>query len=96
MKRIRLSSFTYKMFLSCFISFFFYFFIFSEFGLIRHYATSLEFQARVREICAFKREVAQLEQEIVKWKKDPFYVEKMAREELGMGYQDEIVYLYKS
>lgn len=39
-----------------------------------------------------KSAVTKLEQRIIAWNVHPFYKEKMAREQLQMGHDDELIY----
>ena len=96
MKRIKVSNLIYQtLFFGC--SFLFIcFFIWSEFGLLKHYEMNKELHSCKQRFCALKKEVKLLEQEIVNVKNDSFYIEKMAREDLGMGYKGEILYQFTS
>lgn len=40
-----------------------------------------------------KLEISKLEDEIIRWQSDPFYKEKLAREQLHMARKDEEIYL---
>ena len=92
-RRVRISSLLYQSVLLVFIASSLYFLVWSEFGLSRHYVANQGLRRSKLRFLVLKREVAGLEREIVAWKTDPFYLEKVAREELGMGYRDEVVYL---
>jgi len=67
-----------------------------EFGIAKHYGLQRELNDKKIELLALRDEVTGIEREIDRWKKDSFYLEKMAREELGLGGKGEVVYLYPS
>lgn len=96
MKRVRINSLVYKTLLSGAFLFFFYCFVWSDFGLIKHYAVSCQVRASRASLVMLKKDINLLERTVCSWKSDPFYLEKIAREELGMGYKDEVLYLYQS
>jgi cell division protein FtsB len=48
--------------------------------------------ALVKQIDALHRDVSALEHATYAWDHDPFYVEQVAREELHMARDDELVY----
>lgn len=45
------------------------------------------------QMAQVKQEIALLEQEINTWRTEPFYKEKLAREQLNMSRDDEEIYL---
>lgn len=45
-----------------------------------------------QSIAQQKSAITTLEQRIIAWNVHPFYKEKMAREQLQMGYEDETIY----
>jgi len=96
MKRVLLNSLLYKVTLACLAAFFIYFLIWSDIGVVRHCSIRKQIEAMKSDFLALQSEVKELEGTIVAWESSPFYLEKMAREELGMGYPDEIVYFYRS
>jgi cell division protein FtsB len=67
--------------------------VWSEFGLLQHYTVGQELASKQQELISMRSEIDSIKQEIACWKSDPFYLEKMAREELGMGYKNEVMYL---
>jgi len=85
----------YRVIFSGSVLFCAYFLIWSDVGLFRYYAVKKQIEVRKREFSALRQEVQEIEGEIAKWESNPFYLEKMAREELGMGYPDEKVYFYR-
>ena len=47
------------------------------------------------QVDGLKQKIATLEQELTTWRKDCFYQEKLAREDLHMSYTNEMVYFIK-
>jgi len=94
MKRILVKSIIYRSILGIFSLSALTFFIGGEFGLKRHYQVRTELSEKRQLLLALANEVKEIKQKIAQWKSDPFYLEKMAREELGMGRRSERVYLY--
>lgn len=70
-----------------------FFFVWGEFGLLRHYEEKQLLVEKQHSLLALKKEIGVVDQELYDWKTDTFYLEKMAREELGMGHKDEVVYV---
>lgn len=95
MRYIKISSVIYQTIICLLVLFSSTFFICSDFGIIKHYQASCQVDEAHHDLNALKKEIVLIEKEIYNWKTDSFYVEKMAREDLGMGYRDEIVYLLK-
>lgn len=96
MKRVKVSSLVYQLVLGLFVSFSCYLFICGEFGIIKHYFVKKEVESKQRELLLLQNEIGEIQDDLHDWQHDPFYLEKMAREELGMGYRDEIVYVRKA
>ena len=95
MQRIIAKKFLYKFLILCIAIFSLSFLTWSEFGLIKHFRIKKEFCKKQHELIALQKEVKKLKKKLTAWKTDPFYIEKMAREELCMGYPNEVVYLFK-
>lgn len=55
---------------------------------IKNECSILEHEIEQLQVC-----IKQLELDIDIWKSDPFYKEKIAREQLGMAREDETVYV---
>ena len=69
---------------------------FTDQGLLGLYHRKQE-QARLEErLAQLQAENAALRSEIERLQSDPAYLEKVAREELGMVHQDELVFQFKS
>ncbi len=69
---------------------------FSDRGLIKLYRMEIERQTYIDKIEALKRENQKLTREIYRLRHDPEYVERLAREELGLVKEDEIIYRFKT
>lgn len=69
-----------------------YFLIFSNIGFVRYHNLKSEFDYKVKKLKIIENEIKHIEKEVDGWKNDSYYVEKMAREELGMGHPNEIIY----
>jgi len=93
MRGFWIKNFLYKTIIISLFTFFSCFLVWSEFGLVKHYLMANNVSKKKNELFLIKKEVKALEKEIINWKTDSFYLEKMAREELGMGYEGEVLYL---
>ena len=58
----------------------------------RIHAESRQLQS---EIVTLATEIALLKKQLLAWQEHPFFQEKVAREQLQMGYDDEIIYVIK-
>jgi cell division protein FtsB len=85
----------YKTIIIGFFVFASYFFVYGEFGIARYYDLKQEISVKKVALASLKKEILYVAQELRAWKSDPFYLEKMAREDLGMGYKNEFMYLVK-
>lgn len=88
-KKIIISTIFFLSFLSLLISL-----IFGDMGLIRYKElkkTKSNLEAQIKEI---ETENKNLKDEIENYNKDPFYLEKYAREEFGLAKRDEYIFLY--
>jgi len=89
---VSLERFLYKVILAGLVVTFLYFLIFSEIGFVRYLDAKKQLDCKQHELVALTTEIKNLEQEIEDWKADSFYLEKIARQELGMGHKGEVVY----
>lgn len=89
MKRIIL-----RVFFSVEIGVFLFFYFFGAQGLPQLHSYKKQNTQLAREICALEKEVAGFRLALAEWDDHPFYKEKFAREELQMGHEQEIIYLY--
>lgn len=92
MKRIHLTNLVYKSLLVVLICSTLYFLVSGDVGITKYYAMKNEVVVQERELRSLKRRVNKLELTLADWNANNFYLEKMAREELCMGYPGEIIY----
>ncbi len=67
--------------------------IFSDIGLLKYFSTKKDIQAQREKISKLEVKIGDLETRIAIWGQDKFETEKMARQDLQMGYPNETVYL---
>ena len=92
-KRVRLRDISYRVLIIGLGLGFVYSLIWSDTGLVRYYSVKQEIVSEQICVDRLHGEVKQIEAKIDNWQKNPFFLEKMAREELGMGCRGEKVYL---
>lgn len=68
--------------------------IFGEMGLIKYYRMRQQCGALSREISALRKDNGRLVYEVYALKNDPAYIERIARDKLGLARPGEIVYYY--
>jgi len=71
------------------------FLLFGSQGFVVVRALKNELQKKKQEVSARELEIKELEVEKGAWEKDPFYVEKYAREKLSMARDGETIYVVK-
>ena len=69
--------------------------IFSPSGLARLTALRLERARADEEVTRLSREIDRLRAEVLRVKEDPAYVERAARDELGLLRQTEVVFQFR-
>jgi len=69
-------------------------FIFGEMGVVKYYRMKLQYGAVNEEIAALRQANVQLSQEVHSLKTDAAYLERIARDKLGLARPGEIVYYY--
>jgi cell division protein FtsB len=69
--------------------------IFGNNGILRYFAVKKEIVHQKYKVVKLKSKIEELNTKIALWGQNDFELEKMAREELQMGYPDEKVYLLK-
>jgi cell division protein FtsB len=69
-------------------------FIFGEMGVVKYYRMKLQYSAVNEEISALRQANVQLSQEVHSLKTDAAYMERIARDKLGLARPGEIVYYY--
>jgi cell division protein FtsB len=68
--------------------------IFGERGFLDMYSLYRQDTARAREVAAARAEIDSLKSEIEKLKSDTVYIEKIAREKLGMARKGEFIFKF--
>ncbi len=69
--------------------------VFDENGVIRYYELKAQRDRLVAEIGTIQKENASIREEIKLMQKDPFYLEKKAREELNLSRPDEYIFVFE-
>jgi cell division protein FtsB len=69
-------------------------FIFGEMGVVKYYRMKLHSVAVTEEIAVLRRANVQLSREVHSLKTDAAYMERIARDKLGLARPGEIVYYY--
>jgi cell division protein FtsB len=69
-------------------------FILGEMGLVKYYRMKAQYDTLTEEISLLKRDNAKLGKTVHALKNDPAYVERIARDKLGLARPGEIVYYY--
>jgi cell division protein FtsB len=70
--------------------------VFEENGLLKYLELKNKKIELLSEIKALQEENIKLKEEIELIKKDPFYIEKKAREELNLSRPDEYIFLFEN
>jgi len=63
-------------------------------GLLKYLHLKAQERMMEQRISSLEGGIASLNEEIVRINKDPFYIEKQAREDLGMARPDEYIFKY--
>jgi cell division protein FtsB len=69
-------------------------FIFGEMGVVKYYRMKLQYRAVNEEIASLRQANVQLSREVHSLKTDAAYMERIARDKLGLARPGEIVYYY--
>ena len=69
-------------------------FTLGEMGLVKYFRMKAQYDALTEEIVLLKRENSKLRKTVHALKNDPVYVERIARDKLGLARPGEIVYYY--
>lgn len=91
----RRKSLFFMMLSLLFILYFLFSFIFGDMGLIRYHRMNKTYKALQQEINSLGKENERLKKEVEALKNDPHYIEKLAREKLGLSKEGEIIYQYE-
>lgn len=97
MKKIKLGKMpkkTGRWIIIAIISTFLFFFLSGNDGMIALFQAHLENKKLESKIIEYKKTIDSLEVTIVKLKTDTAYIERIAREKLGMAGKDEKVYKF--
>ena len=65
-----------------------------EMGAVKYYRMKAQRTALTEEIAELKQDNARLRKEVSSLKNDSAYIERVARDKLGLARQGEIVYYY--
>jgi len=69
-------------------------FILGEMGLVKYFRMKAQYTALTEEIAKLKQDNAKLTREVHALRSDPAYLERIARDKLGLARPGEIVYYY--
>jgi cell division protein FtsB len=69
-------------------------FILGEMGVVKYYRMKAQYTALTGEIAKLKRDNAKLAKDVHALRSDPAYLERIARDKLGLARQGEMVYYY--
>ncbi|MFA5074794.1 MAG: septum formation initiator family protein [Candidatus Babeliales bacterium] len=90
---MRIKTITRSLFFIFLYSFFLNSMIFSDIGILKYFAVKKEICNQQNKIIKLKNKIKEIKNKISDWQEDDFYLEKMAREDLQMGYPDELIYV---
>ncbi|HEX9020073.1 MAG TPA: septum formation initiator family protein [Nitrospirota bacterium] len=71
-------------------------FILGEMGVVKYYRMKKQHDALAGEIAKLKQDNAKLAREVRALRSDPAYLERLARDKLGLARPGEIVYYYNA
>lgn len=69
-------------------------FIFGDMGLVKYYRMKSQYKTLAEDIGKLKQDNARLRKDVYALKSDPAYLERIARDKLGLASPGEIVYYY--
>jgi len=69
-------------------------FVMGEMGLVKYYRMKDQYSTLTEGIAKLKQDNVRLRKEVSSLKSDPAYMERVARDKLGLARQGEIVYYY--
>lgn len=95
-KHIRVRDLFYRSLIAGITLLFLYSIIWGEGGVFRSHEIQAQIVEESSNVTALQSELKTLETAVANWETVPFFLEKMAREELGMGHKNETVYVYRS
>jgi cell division protein FtsB len=65
-----------------------------EMGVVKYYRMKAQYYALMEEIAKLKQDNVRLRKDVDSLKNDPAYLERVARDKLGLARPGEIVYYY--
>jgi cell division protein FtsB len=65
-----------------------------EMGMVKYYRMKAQYSALTEEIAKLKQDNVRLRKDVDSLKNDPAYLERVARDKLGLARPGEIVYYY--
>jgi cell division protein FtsB len=68
--------------------------VMGEMGLVKYYRMKTQYYALTEEIAKLKQDNVRLRKDVDSLKNDPAYIERVARDKLGLARPGEIVYYY--
>jgi cell division protein FtsB len=77
------------------MAYLFYTLMFGDIGVIKYYELRQNKKRLESELKRIDRENKALNEQVNALKKDPFYIEKYAREEYGLAKPDEFIFQFK-
>jgi len=69
-------------------------FIFGEMGLVKYYRMKEQYAALMEGVAVLKQDNVRLRKDVYSLKNDTAYLERVARDKLGLARPGEIVYYY--
>jgi cell division protein FtsB len=69
-------------------------FILGEMGLVKYYRMKAQYTTLTEEIAKLKQDNVKLVKDVRALRSDPAYLERIARDKLGLARQGEMVYYY--
>lgn len=91
-----LNNLIYDFSMCVLLVFFIFSMIFSSVGIVAHRRLIKRVAVQKQALVVIESEISNLKQDIERWQKSDFYLEKVARNDLGMGYANELVYIRRS
>jgi cell division protein FtsB len=68
--------------------------VLGEMGVVKYYRMKAQYNTLTEEIVRLKQDNAKLAKDVRALRSDPAYLERIARDKLGLARQGEIVYYY--
>ncbi|HEY6012334.1 MAG TPA: septum formation initiator family protein [Nitrospirota bacterium] len=68
--------------------------VLGEMGVVKYYRMKAQYHALTEDIARLKQDNAKLTKDVRALRSDPAYVERIARDKLGLARPGEIVYYY--